>query len=1721
MEKRKLKVKKLLLMVMAAISILALAGCKRQAQTEQEQPDYKLYWNVDRDNFDGDTKRRKEEADGTFLLRMFADGEIVNCKAPDRDTADDMDSYYLVGLAFDEKGYVSEVVELKQMDVELLSDEFYVQSAEGTTVLINSSYRFDGMEDSFEITDATGIYDMTGVSGEPGTKTVLQENDRIIAIGQDGIAEAVFVFAREGINSRINRYCEQCQQEVSWSNWYHEDNLPVASGHYYLVTDVQLTAQKTIPENETICLDLNGHTVTGKGNTRIYSLHYEGITLSIFDYSEAQTGKLVGWGEACPQGACVWVRFGTFNLYSGTLDGSGAVSNVNGVTVAVPKNAIMNMYGGTIIGGKATYAISKTSGNPTNSMGGSISVAGTFDMYGGTIRDGYATCYYNEAKNTYLQGYGGNVIVMGGTFTLHNGTIENGTAEGGGGNIYVSSKGTFNMKGGTLSGGQVLKKGKNGGNLVIADGCIFNLEAGTITGGTCRNYGGNIHMLGTMTMTGGTITGGKVLDIKTGKNKDDQVAKNLFLVNGKLIMSGGKINGYVSVTDSKENDGKKPYVCLSGTAQITGAKEGHNNLRLNTGNDGYSMDVKTLSKGAKIGVTASGKFTNKTAAANKAYFVSDVGGEISYVDGCLFVGRLGCLCGAGEGQAHIGKCDGTLIPWQAWGSETALPTADGYYYLTKDVTCGQNSVKAGAHVYLDLNGKTVTGKEGSRIYTTFYEDSHLTITDSGKTGRLVTVGDGSAQGMGLWIRYGSVTLYAGTLDASASASTMSGVAVRVDKNTEFTMYGGTILGGTALCNDKGAYGTGGSVQVVGIFNLYGGTVENGKSSSHGGNIAVDKGATFNMSGGAVTGGKNLEKGKSGGNIYIAGGGTMNLSGGTVSGGLTKNIGGNIYGAGLLNMSGGTVTGGERYAVAEDGTVTTSQFAGGNLQLVGGSLNMSGGLIEGYVTMTSYNDNTARILLSGSPRITGGSNGTNLTLAQSGTATELPVVDIEGSLGDDALIGITATGFFSGPTTADNADNFTLRSGLEIKLYDGRLAAGIRYNCVCGSATDEHKPGCDQEKKVWNAWTGETTLPNRDGYWFLTADVTCGQTNIAADSHVHLDLNGHTVTGNPGSRIYATFNENSHLTVTDSSTEQTGTMIANGESKDQGKGIWVRYGSVTMYGGTLDASQVITTSNGAAVYVPAGGSFTMNGGKIISGTAALGGGIYAAGTVTVAGGEITRGQDATGSVLVLLKGKDASLTMTGGIIDGATLPGSGAQTGAVTATGDSTVVMDGGTVLGKPCGMYLYDAKLEMKSGTVGGAYLYINGNVDKGSTAVVSGGTVENGLYLYRGTLDLSGAPVITGGYGLKLAQGKTFTLGDLTDGAQVIITCEDSGRIIAADVADATDLQYLQSAVKDQSILFMEGQGLYLSKGKIACKVCGGVYADCEHSEQIEWTPVTDDLSVINAGGNFYLTQNISLGGQFNIAENANIVLDLNGCTISREGGRTMALNKAATLTITDSVGTGSIACTTDVKDNGMVLNINNANAVVTMYGGTLNGAAVTNGNNGAALNVAGTFKMYEGTIIGGVANNGGAVRVNGTSAVFEMLGGFIYGGKATGLGHNIYLGGYQSVLLGGGKIAGGFYASSGTPKVQGSMVIDKTLTPEGCYVPDYSLQLTGTRKISAVNGLTEGARICISLSGENNLVANNVADEIQAAYFHLDDAQCVRTYDPDKKTLVLTVQA
>lgn len=116
------------------------------------------------------------------------------------------------------------------------------------------------------------------------------------------------------------------------------------------------------------------------------------------------------------------------------------------------------------------------------------------------------------------------------------------------------------------------------------------------------------------------------------------------------------------------------------------------------------------------------------------------------------------------------------------------------------------------------------------------------------------------------------------------------------------------------------------------FNMYGGTLRDGRKSGHGGGVNIEKG-TMNMYGGTIT--ENTST-TDGGGIYVGAQGALNLYGGTITGNkVTTNEarhGGGVYvesnkwtGVGKISISGSPVITGNTRTYTPDSTTTTENL----------------------------------------------------------------------------------------------------------------------------------------------------------------------------------------------------------------------------------------------------------------------------------------------------------------------------------------------------------------------------------------------------------------------------------------------------------------------------------------------------------------------------------------------------------------------------------------------------------------------------------------------------------------------------------------------------------------------------------------------------------------------------------------------------------------------------
>ena len=276
------------------------------------------------------------------------------------------------------------------------------------------------------------------------------------------------------------------------------------------------------------------------------------------------------------------------------------------------------------------------------------------------------------------------------------------------------------------------------------------------------------------------------------------------------------------------------------------------------------------------------------------------------------------------------------------------------------MTLSATVVVAAEGLNLDLNGYTVSAKTGVKQLIKLAGPIAINDLSGSGTGALVakeTNGDGGS----VILSWGAhrVTVYGGTLDASAVSAATHGGAVRA---ANMTMYGGTVKGG----NTTATWSAGGALYLSN-FTMYGGEVYGGKAA-YGGAIAIVAGGKGNIHGGTIYAGKATYGGSiammasnsgkltvtggsiigssenaasGGGNIMLCDNTQMEMSGGSITGGYANN-GGNIHGwsGAKLTITGGSITDG--HAINGNG----GNINAGSITLTIENATVSGGTATG-------------------------------------------------------------------------------------------------------------------------------------------------------------------------------------------------------------------------------------------------------------------------------------------------------------------------------------------------------------------------------------------------------------------------------------------------------------------------------------------------------------------------------------------------------------------------------------------------------------------------------------------------------------------------------------------------------------------------------------------------------------------------------------------------------
>ena len=248
-----------------------------------------------------------------------------------------------------------------------------------------------------------------------------------------------------------------------------------------------------------------------------------------------------------------------------TLDGSNSTGGTSSSVIFVNSNQngngcspVLNMYDGVTIQNYKT----------DNSLGAGVRLntdtmtkqtTSTFNMYGGTIKN----CGIVSGSETF----GGGVFVgANGIFNMKGGTIEENTAQYGGGVCLMLTQnqpGNVNDPKFFMDGGEIKDNSasKDSGGVYVYDG-NFTMEGGVIEGNSASNNAGGVYVLyGNFTMK------------KEGVIKDNSAARGggVYVygnrTNGSFTMEGGEISD-----NAAQAHGGGVYVNSNGKISITGGE---------------------------------------------------------------------------------------------------------------------------------------------------------------------------------------------------------------------------------------------------------------------------------------------------------------------------------------------------------------------------------------------------------------------------------------------------------------------------------------------------------------------------------------------------------------------------------------------------------------------------------------------------------------------------------------------------------------------------------------------------------------------------------------------------------------------------------------------------------------------------------------------------------------------------------------------------------------------------------------------------------------------------------------------------------------------------------------------------------------------------------------------------------------------------------------------
>ena len=510
------------------------------------------------------------------------------------------------------------------------------------------------------------------------------------------------------------------------------------------------------------------------------------------------------------------------------------------------------------------------------STGGTLTISDDTTIKG-NIASGNGGNVYLQSGTFEMEGgtisggnakYGGGVYINGGKFTMNDGTIGNNKASSSGGGVYVNSNNRFEMSGGTISGNEATS---NGGGVYGASSSTFTMSGGAISGNKASKGKGAFISLTSLNMSGSARFAGSD-DVYLHASGSDS---STIIVAGPLTAT----NPVATITLSAYTANRR---VLSKSTDVTITQDICKQFELTPDPNGGEWKIVPDSSGAN-GVLKSLSFYVRGsnapwyAANNSSATANDTNAGDLLHPFATIQKAVDTVIEQNDGSSKYtiyvdGTLSATITTYIGTYGMADFSALDKNLNLTIKALSGTATLDAGAR--LDENGNIKNEGIKKRVISGATSNGcklNLTLENLVIMGANMSLNRGG--GIYFYSSGGALTMKDCTVSGNI-AHTGGGVGIM---DGSFTMKDGVISGNAAT------YG-GGVYVYISTFTMESGTIEKNHAQLGGGAYFTKK---FIMNGGTIS--ENTASENGGGVYKESSAATFNKNGGTVTGNTPNDV----------------------------------------------------------------------------------------------------------------------------------------------------------------------------------------------------------------------------------------------------------------------------------------------------------------------------------------------------------------------------------------------------------------------------------------------------------------------------------------------------------------------------------------------------------------------------------------------------------------------------------------------------------------------------------------------------------------------------------------------------------------------------------------------------------------------------------------------------------------